>query len=324
VPQHRVMAPMARFEPEHGVTVKAPERGEAGYWVGCPGILYEPDRQRFLLTYRERRPGDAEPCRGWRCAVAASSDGVRFEDLWEVRKEDLGTPSMERFSLIRADGCYRLYTSYVDPADGRWRIDVMEAAEPGGFRTGSARPALTATQTGTEGVKDPYVLQAGPVTYMFASYAAPRVLTAEQWEQAHRTGDIYDVGVTTLPTGLATSLDGLGFRWRGTALDVGDRWDRYQARLTCVVPIASGYLGFYDGSADVSENFEERCGIAVSGDLWRWHRVTADESWTRAPHGSGSVRYLDVLPLDGEWWIYYELARADGAHELRLQRLPVT
>ena len=33
------------------------------------------------------------------------------------------------------------------------------------------------------------------------------------------------------------------------------------------------------------------------------------------------VRYLDALILDGHWWLYYEMTRADGAHELRVLRV---
>ncbi len=49
---------------------------------------------------------------------------------------------------------------------------MLEAADPASFAVRSARPALTAAGTGTEGVKDPYVLRIGPVTYLFASFAA--------------------------------------------------------------------------------------------------------------------------------------------------------
>lgn len=174
------------------MVVREPERAGPGYWAGCPGILYEPDRQRFLLSYRQRRPRGTAPDRGWRCALAASSDGVRFDDIWEIRKGELGTASMERFCLIPASGGgYRLYISYVDPADNRWRIDVLEAADPASFAVRSARPALTAagtgTGTGTEGVKDPYVLRIGPVTYLFASFAAARAFTTEERQRAqHR------------------------------------------------------------------------------------------------------------------------------------------
>lgn len=324
VTSHRSFSPMPAFHPADGVVVKKPERAAPGYWVGCPGVLHEPATGRFLLSYRERHPRGTEPERGWRCALAVSDDGVGFTDVWEVRKDQLGTSSMERMCLVPTPGGgYRLYLSYVDPSDSRWRIDVLDADDPAHFDLANAKPVLTAAGTGTEGVKDPYVLQAGPVTFLFASFAVASGFTEEERKRAHSTGDIYNVGVTTHPTGLATSLDGLSFAWHGTVLDIGKGWDSYQARLNCVIPTGAGYLGFYDGSAGAHENYEERCGIAFSTSLWQWQRLTAEGPWITGPDGTGSIRYVDAAVVGREWWIYYELSRGDGAHELRLQRLRV-
>ncbi|MCF6473350.1 hypothetical protein FAF44_33945 [Nonomuraea sp. MG754425] len=313
--------PLPAFDPLAGTVVRAPEKDEEGYWAGSPGVLH--DGERFWLTYRLRRPRGAAAERGWRCAVAVSDDGVRFTDVWSVHKDELGTPSMERFRLAPADdGGFTLYLSYVDPADNRWRIDALRAGHPSDFDVATARPVLTAASTGTEGVKDPYVLRSGPVTYLFASYA--EALPGGLGARAHAGADVYNVGVTTHPTGLATSLDdGATFTWHGQALGVGRGWDRYQARLNSVVPVPGGYVGFYDGSASHEENYEERCGVAVSGDLFGWRRLSAERPWVTSPHRGGSVRYLDALLLDGRWWLYYELTRPDGAHELRLIRFPV-
>jgi hypothetical protein len=100
---------------------------------------------------------------------------------------------------------------------------------------------------------------------------------------------------------------------------VGRGWDRYQARLNSVVPIpGGGYAGFYDGSASHEENYEERCGVAVSADLFTWRRLSGERPWVTSPHRGGSVRYLDALVVGGRWWLYYEMTRADGAHELRV------
>ncbi|GLZ07532.1 hypothetical protein Acsp03_49980 [Actinomadura sp. NBRC 104412] len=314
----RRYAPLPIPDPTSGTVVLSPERPEAGYWVGCPSVLYE--RGRFWLTYRQRRPRGATDERGWRCAVAVSDDGQNFTDVWSVHKDELGTSSMERFCLTATDDDrYRLFVSYVDPADKRWRIDAMTAGSPSEFDVAEIEPVLTAESTGTEGVKDPYVVRVGPVTYLFASYAAA---CSDLGLDAHATADIYNVGVTTHPTGLATSVDGVSFRWHGQALAVGEGWDRYQARLNSVVPTPGGWVGFYDGSASHTENYEERCGIAVSGDLHNWRRVTHTQAWLASPWRTGSVRYMEVLLLDGQWWLYYELTRADGAHELRLAKTP--
>lgn len=86
---NRIYTPLPAFDPTTGIVVLAPEKSEPGYWVGCAGVLHDGDR--FWLTYRQRRPRGAEAERGWRCAVAVSSDGVTFEDVWSVHKDELGS-----------------------------------------------------------------------------------------------------------------------------------------------------------------------------------------------------------------------------------------
>lgn len=315
---------IAAIDPADGSTVLGPEADEPGYWTGCPSVTYEPERGRFLLTYRQRRPrGHAGGERGWRCAIAASDDGEHFTDLWSVEKSELSTPSMERFRLVpHRRGGYLLYLSYVDPQDNRWRIDTVATDAPDRVDLGRRQPLLTAESTGTEGVKDPYLLRDGDVDHLFVSYAGAADLTPEQRREAHATADIYNVGVGTFPTGLATGRDGADLRWHGTVLDVGSGWDRYQARITSVVPTAAGYVAFYDGSGSAAENYEERCGIARSSDLRHWTSTTPDGPHLVDGDRSRSLRYVDVVEVDGRWWMYYELTRPDGAHELRRGALP--
>jgi hypothetical protein len=321
----RVFSPLTAFDPEAGEVVMRPERDGEGTWTGCPGVLYEPDQERFWMTYRQRRPrGNPATERGWRCAIAVSGDGRHFEDVWEVTKTDLGTPSMERFCLLPGPGGgYQLYLSYVDPADNRWRIDMLRAARPGEFDAAKPEPVLTAGSTGTEGVKDPYALRIGPVVYLLASFAAAGTLSPGDRERAHGTADIYNTGLTTHPTGLATSVDGVNFSWQGEVLGVGTGWDRYQARLNSAARVGHWWIGFYDGSASERENYEERTGLAISPDLRGWSRLTPDGPWLASPHASGALRYMDAVPVGGELWLYYEYARPDGAHELRLSRMPL-
>jgi hypothetical protein len=304
------------FDPATTDLIRGPERAEPGYWVGCPSVLIDGDLT--WLTYRERRPRGAPSERGWRCAVAVSHDGVRFDDVWEVRKEELESPSMERFDLTRTEEGFELFLSYVDPADGRWRIDTVTAGRPDAFDVATRRPALRAESTRTEGVKDPVVVDVGGDALLFASYAAS---TPNANAAAHATADIYNTGATTHPTGVARR-DSTAFHWEGAVLPVGAKgsWDGYQARLGAVIPIADALVGFYDGSANHLENYEERLGIATSADGRSWQRRTPDAPWLLGPGPTGSIRYLDVVVGNGEWWIYHEVTRADGAHELRLAR----
>ncbi|MFJ9693966.1 hypothetical protein [Kitasatospora sp. NPDC101183] len=305
--------------------VLAPERAEPGYWAGCPSVRYEPDLDRFLLTYRARRPrstaGDSAPGgpeRGWRCAVAESHDGLEFHDLWSVRSEELGSPSMERLALLRRDGRYLLHLSYVDPADNRWRIDALTAEAPEHFDLAARTPVLTAATTGTEGVKDPYLLDTPEGVHLFTTVSRARPFTAEERARAHADADIHTTGLTVQPTAHALSPDGLRFAAApgraAEALDVGPAgaWDGYESRITAVLPDGEGgWLALYDGSSDAAGNYEERCGLAASPDLRTWRRLTPDGPWL-------DVRYADLVAARGRWYLYYEWTRPDGAHELRV------
>jgi hypothetical protein len=294
------------FDPRDGTTILAPADEGPGNWVGCPSVVYDPSRESILMTYRRRRPrGGSPPDRGYECCIAESRDGAHFDDIWSVRKEDFRSTSLERFNLHRdADGRYLLYVSYEHPEDGRWRIDVIEADAPDVFDPGRARPVLTPAATGTDAVKDPYVLRVGPAYFMYVS----TFLTA----------------AGPAPTCLAVSLDGLSYAWHGEVFGVGRGWDRYQARLSGVLDLGRAFVGLYDGSASAEEDTEERVGVALSFDLVSWQRLSVDEPWLVSPHASGSLRYPDGIEQDGEWWLYYEYARVDGSHELRLNRIPVS
>ena len=309
------------FHPELGQTILTPERREPGYWAGCPSVIADGDQ--FLMTYRRRRPRGVGSDRGYACHVAQSPDGIHFSDIWSVSKEELSSPSMERFDIVREPDGYRLYISYVDPVDRRWRIDVIEAASPSGFTLGERKPVLTAANTGTEGVKDPVITRVGNEYWMFVSFASGNGLSGDQRTQAHASADIYNTGAGTFPTGLAISRDGIAFEWQGTALPVGASWDSYQARMTTVLTLGGQHLAFYDGSSAVGENYEERCGLASSSDLMHWESLTPSEPAIVSPHASGSVRYVDVLARADELWCYYECATADGSHETRLAQLPM-
>jgi hypothetical protein len=78
---------------------------------------------------------------------------------------------------------------------------------------------------------------------------------------------------------------------------------------------------FYDGSASVGENYEERTGLAITFDLMNYQHVTDSAPLLVSPHASGSLRYMDVVRLGEDIYYYYEYARPDGSHELRVNKV---
>jgi len=94
-------------------------------------------------------------------------------------------------------------------------------------------------------------------------------------------------------------------------------WDAFTARLSTAVRDGGGWLGLYDGSASLAENYEERCGLARSRDLRTWERVSLDGPAIGTARGAGGVRYVEIT-AGGD--VFYEYTRPDGAHELRVTR----
>ncbi len=305
------------FDPEAGVPVIQPQGEGSGWWVGAPSVYW--NGSVYYLAFRTRRP---QPERGGLFQVARSTDGERFEVVTSIRKEDLGTSSIERGALLQTEaGTWRLYLSFVDPEDGRWRIDLMEADTPESLDPAKRVPILTAADISGEGIKDPWVCRIGSTWHMVVSFA-PTPEGEVAADAMHGTRDIYNTGTSKSLSGLATSEDGLRWQWHGAILEPSESgWDAYAARINTVYRHDGLFVGLYDGSKSVEENYEERCGLAVSGDLRSWHRVSTDGPAAGPNGGPGSVRYAEAV--QGPNWVrfYYEFTRPDGSHELRTVRV---
>jgi len=320
-PGAKYLAQVPLFGPEDGVTVREPLNAGPGWWAGAPSALYDHESEQFYLYYRIRKP--RELGRGVACRVARSEDGIRFEDIWRIGKEDLDSPSVEKSCIFKApDGSWRLYISYVDPETNMWRIDCMQADAPDAFDPTDRETVFLPRELGLEGIKDPMVYRIGPMYYMIVSYAPAAEGVATE-EEKHGTGDVYNTGIVKSHTGLATSGCGLNWHWQGDILSPPDEgWDRYCTRIGSILCRAPVFIGFYDGSASVEENYEEKAGLCVSYDLRNWERVTRAAPYVTSPHGC--IRYVEVLEAPGGLYYYYEWTREDGSHELRVTRMEVS
>ncbi len=308
------------FDPVKGVTVVKPPAETSGYWAGAPSAIYDEGTSRFYLYYRIREP---RPTRGGECCIAESVNGVDFIPIWQAKKEELASSSMEKASLIKTpEGKYRLYISYVDASDSRWRIDMMEASHPANFDIKNRRETLTASSAKCEAVKDPCVVVVGRMYYMLVVYAvALESLSSDLKDKMHNTADAISTGFVKCGTGLALSRDGINFEWRGPVLLPGEGWDAYAAGISTVLYKTPVFTVFYNGSSAVSENYEEKTGLATSPDLISYDRLTQKKPILTSPHASRSLRYVEGVIVGNEVYYYYEYARMDGSHELRMNKV---
>ena len=308
---------------QNSVVIREPVGLEPGYWVGAPGAFYEPNEKAWYLTYRIRRPRGVEPDRGGEARIARSRDLAKWEDVWSVTKDKFESASIERSALRRdKSGRWHYFVSYVDPADGRWCVSRLSSDRLESLDADRAVPVFKAKPLGLEGIKDPWIYQREGSFSMIVSVALP---TNKTTDQSHSTLDIFNTGECVSATGLAISSDLEHWQWKGVVFAPdATGWDRYCRRINSFFAAGPNRAGtrleaFYDGSASHEQNYEEKTGIATSTDDGQsWKSTTPDRPFFTSPHGSGCLRYTDVQLLDRGVLLFYECARPDGAHDLRL------
>ena len=278
--------------------VEPPGSG-AGYWAGAPSAVVV-DGVTWL-AYRLRRPvGEG---RGYAVVVARSDNGVGFETVAVLEKEDLGAESLERPAIVALpDGTWRLYVSGATPGTLHWWVDAIDATDPASFAPQRRRSSMPGDAT--TAMKDPVVMRAADGWHLWVCcHPLPDPDRADQMVSRY-----------------ATSADGLTWQWEGVALaGRPGRWDQRGARITSVVRSDDRWIAYYDGRATAAENYEERTGIAVGHGPERF-TARGDVPAAVSADGSGALRYVSVVSLDGDGHrLYYEASRADGSHDLRTE-----
>jgi len=290
-------------DPARSVVAIPPPGDGPGHWSGAPSAVLADGE--IYLAFRLRRP--VGKGRGYAVVVARSADGLRFEPLLTITKEQMDAESLERPRLLRTpDGVWRLYLSCATYGSKHWRVELLEAGDPAGFDPRQTRVVLPGDAK--TAVKDPVIVHHDGLWHL--------------WASCHPLADPDEAD--QMVTDYATSVDGVEWSWHGTALERREGcWDARGVRVSAVLFAGEGdersVVAYYDGRASAAENYEERTGVAIGADP---AALTALGTAPKAvsPYAGGGLRYLEVLPMpDGRKRLYYEMTRPDGAHELRTE-----
>ena len=200
--------------------------------------------------------------------MARSADGVHFETLTTIGRDEVGAESLERPGLVRdRSGRWRLYLSCATPGTKHWRIELLEAAHPAEFD--AAKRVVVIPGDAKTGVKDP-VIQLNGSWQMWACCTRWPILQTDQ-----------------MVSDYATSSDGLDWTWHGTALSGRPG---YLGRAGH--PDQRGVAGRRVGgrvlrrAGQRGQNYEERSGIATGNAPVSLAALGADPA-AESPYAAG-------------------------------------
>ena len=227
VPGRQVMLP--RWENSQLVL---PAAHGVGNWIGAASAIIH--RDHIYLAYRDRHP--VEKGRGNRAYVARSpiDDGINFDTLCIIDKDDMDAESLERPALdVTPDGDWDMYLSCATFNSKHWRIERLRADRPQDFSAGTRKTIFPGSAT--FGIKDPVLVRHQDLRI----WATLHPLT-EGDENADQmiSVDAYNCEPVMVPE-------------PGT-------WYSRGTRVTAI----AGEYAYFDGRASAAQNFEERTGIA--------------------------------------------------------------
>jgi len=295
-------------------TVLRPDRNESDWWAGAPSVAMGPDGRTYLAA-RMREALSPRGRRGYEVRILSSDDGVEFDTIARIKREDVPIEGFERPSLLYDPDhkVFRIYLCGPWPygGDGRWCILRLDDEEdPSDFRASTARPVLCASPAlderdyGVRGYKDPFVWIEGGVYRMLV------------------------IGYNPERTYQFVSKD--GDRWErvsgGPWFDLSG-WHTFYTRPACILPIGAGWLFVYEGSNPewFDPPYNIATGLAWTPDLERCVDLTPERPFLRSttPGSYHTWRYSHWMWREGELWAYAEVSCPNDTNEIRLFRVPL-
>lgn len=296
------------------ITILKPERNEPDWWAGAPSIATGPEGKTYLAA-RMREAISPRGKRGYEVRLLESRDGIEFEMIGRVKREEVPIKGFERPSILYngSTGEFRLYLCGPWPYEGEgdWCIlRLDDVADPRNFDPSSARPVLSpdpregVKDYGVRGYKDPFIwVQDGLYRMLVIGYHPERT-----YQFVSKDGDEWK-SVGNIP-------------W----FDLGG-WHTFYTRPACIVPMGPGWLFVYEGSHPTwfDPPYNIATGLAWTMDLETCIDLTPAVPYLKSttPGSYHTWRYSNWLMKKGELWAYAEVSCPNDTNEIRLFRLPL-
>lgn len=293
--------------------VLKPDKDEAEYWAGAPSVVRDKDGI-FWMAARMRSPEYPRGLRGYEIRILRSDDGIHFDKYHSIFREDVPIPGFERPALLIDPTTQKFKLYACGPwQNGPWSIikfeDVsnLKDVDPTSAHTVIIPPVKKyARDVSVKEYKDPVIIFAGG---KYHCYVTGYIRRNERLFHF-----ISDDGENWNPVGNVNQ----------PIMDL-DNWHNFFIRPASVLPLGIGYLFVYEGSSTqwYDPVYNIGTGFGFTFNLHNIIDLTTESPLllSTTPGDFYTFRYSDFIWVDGELWIYAEVAKENRSHEIRLTRI---
>ncbi len=295
-------------------TILKPDQEEPEWWAGAPSVVRDTSGI-FWMACRMRTAESPRGLRGYEIRILRSEDGINFEKVHTIHRDQVPIPGFERPALVLdpATGKFKLYGC--GPwHEGPWCIlKWQDADSPTQFEPSSARP----------------VIQSIPKTYerdvIPVEYKDPVIL----WTDG--AYHCYVIGYLRRNERIYHFSSKDGERWEPvgspyeSVMELSG-WHDFFVRPASILPLGFGYLFVYEGSNVkwYDPVYNIATGLGFTFDLHRIQDLTpkAPFAVSSTPNQLFSTfRYSQWMRVGDEVWVYAEVTCPNQTNEVRLFRL---
>lgn len=292
-----------------------PDKDEPEWWAGAPSVVRD-NAGIFWMACRMRMADAPRGLRGYEIRILQSGDGIHFEKVRSIRREDVPVPGFERPALLIDPLSHKFRLYGCGPwQEGPWRIIKFEDADsPDQFVPTSAKPVISPIDKLHERDVPP------------DEYKDPVILYAEGAYHC------YVIGVVRRTERIFHFMSADGETWEpvGSPYDSImklDGWHDFYVRPASILPLGAGHLFIYEGSNVkwFDPVYNIATGLGFSFDLQSVIDLTPGAPLIQSSTPSARFhtwRYSHWMWVNDEIWVYAEVAAPNETNEIRLFRVP--
>jgi hypothetical protein len=305
-------SPIVKAMAEYEVVIK-PDKIKAQWSVGAPSILITESGQFFMAA--RMREGDSRlGKRGYEIRIFQSNDGIHFQPIHHIFREDVRAISFGRPALLRdpKTGKFKLYGCTKNHFG--WHIFKFDdCTSPDEFESGTIHPVLKTDRVHLDyievrGYKDPVIYWDGKMWHMY-------VVGIDAVERVHHF----------------KSFDSETWEHIEPLIFIDNNgWHNYSTRPSAILPLPVGFLFAYEGAHHTWNDpaYNIATGLAYSPDLMTTMDLTPDYPLllSTTPGEYFSWRNSAWQIFNDKLYVYFEAALPYNSNEIRLSilDLPLT